>query len=55
MTFYKGSLIKCYNNLPYKEPGDMDVRDFFEAEPSIAGIAEFQEVKMDHKNIGKLS
>ena len=33
----------------------MDVRDLFEDEPAIAGIAPFEVVKMDHKNIGKLS
>ena len=48
-------LVKIYSNLPYKEIGDMDARDLFSAEPSIAGIAPYEVVKMDHKNQGKLS
>jgi len=49
------SLAKTYNNLPQKEEGDKDIRDYFEKEPSIAGLIPNTEVKMDHKNIGKLS
>ena len=54
-TFWRKSLVKTYQNPPYRAPGDFAVEDLMETDPSIAGIPEFHEVKMDHKNLGKIS
>lgn len=47
-------ILKLYNNPPYRVSGDLLAEDLME-ETRIAGIPEFQDVKMDHKNLGKLS
>ena len=51
-VFWRASLAKAYNNQPYREEGDKDVRDFFEEEPFVAGLTPNTEVPMDHKNLG---
>jgi hypothetical protein len=47
-VYWKASLVKTYNNLPYREPGDKDIRDFMEKEPSVAGLTANVPVTMDH-------
>ena len=45
-SVWKLSFFSVLNRKPYREPGDGDVRDLLDPEPTVIGIEPFEEVKL---------